>query len=323
MSRFQRATKKRARLRLALAGLSGSGKTWTALELGRELSENGKVAVIDTERGSASKYSDVFTFDVLELESFEPRNYIDAIKDAERAGYDVIVIDSLSHAWSGKGGALDQVDKGGGRFDAWRNVTPQHNALVDAILGSSAHIIVTMRSKTEYVVEKNEKGKSEPRKVGLAPVQRDGIEYEFDVTADLDDRNVVKIGKTRCSALAGRLFQHQNKEIAAVLKAWLSDGAEPMAPSAVATAKAIVEKAVEEGAPGTTLGEMVRDHLARVNPESGKPAMTRVKAFVGLFPSPADAIAYAGERLGRQVGKISSDVTAKELEDLFSAKGAS
>lgn len=224
MSRFTRATKKRARLRMALIGPAGSGKTYTALEIASHLGD--KVAVIDTERGSASKYSDIFSFCVSELDTYEPHNYVSAIEDAEKEGFDVIVIDSLSHAWFGKGGAIDQVDKRGGRYSDWRFVTPQHNALVDAIIRSKSHVIVTMRTKTEYVVEVNEKGKSEPRKIGLAPVQRDGLEYEFDVTADIDDRNSVKISKTRCSKLSGAVFRHQNEQIAAILTEWLSDGKE-------------------------------------------------------------------------------------------------
>lgn len=248
--RFKKATKKQARLRMALIGPAGSGKTYTSLELARGLGD--KVAVIDTERGSASKYSDVFGFDVLELESYEPSTYVKAVKDAEAEGYDVIVIDSLSHAWMGKGGALDQVDKRGGRFDAWRDVTPQHNALVEALLQSRAHVLVTMRTKTEYVVEKNDKGKNEPRKIGLAPVQRDGLEYEFDVVADLDERNSLKIGKTRCSALAGRVFHHQNAIISDVLRVWLGDGeAVPEAPTAQpANEQDVAEQDVAEQAAG-------------------------------------------------------------------------
>ncbi|MDF2439183.1 MAG: hypothetical protein JWN98_167, partial [Abditibacteriota bacterium] len=178
---FQKATKRSARLRMALIGVAGAGKTYTALNIAKHL--GGSVAVIDTERGSASKYSDMFDFDVLELEVFSPQMYVDAIQAAEEAGYEVLVIDSLSHAWTGKGGALEQVDRSakrsqsGNTFGAWRNVTPLHNAMVDAIINTKMHVITTMRAKSGYVQEKDEKtGMVTVRKVGLAPVQRDGLE---------------------------------------------------------------------------------------------------------------------------------------------------
>jgi len=237
---FKRATKKTARARVALIGPAGSGKTFTALAIGHYLGN--RVALIDTEHGSASKYAlpegvtreqrpDLFPFDVLEPQNFSPATYVESIEAAEEAGFDVLIIDSLSHAWMGKGGALEQVDQAakrsnsGNTFNAWRDVTPQHNALVEAMLACKAHLIVTMRTKTEYVIEENERGKKAPRKIGLAPVQRDGLEYEFDVTADLDLENNMLIGKTRCSALKGRVFNKAGQDVANILKDWLSDGA--------------------------------------------------------------------------------------------------
>jgi hypothetical protein len=232
MLQFNRASKKSARLRLALIGPAGAGKTYSALSVASHL--EGPVAVIDTERGSASKYSDAFEFDVLELESHSPQTYIDAIAAAEEAGYKTLIIDSLSHAWTGKEGALSQVDRlarrsqTGNTFGAWRDVTPMHNNMVEAIVSAKMHIIATMRAKTEYVQEKNEKtGKTTVRKIGLAPVQRDGLEYEFDVVADLDQDNNGIIGKTRCPALAGQVFPRAGRDLAKQLNAWLSDGGAP------------------------------------------------------------------------------------------------
>jgi hypothetical protein len=240
MGKFRKATKAQAKLRLGLVGPAGSGKTWTALELGSLIGK--RVAVIDTERGSASKYSDTFSFDSLELETFSPLTYVDAIHAAEAEGYDVIVVDSLSHAWMGKEGALDQVDRraGGklGSFGAWRDVTPMHNALVDALVGAKAHIIVTLRAKTEYVLETNDKGKPAPRKVGMAPVQREGLDYEFDVVGTLDHTNAITIDKTRCARLHGRVFQRENPALAELLRAWLTDGAAPAEEPGRAPAKA-------------------------------------------------------------------------------------
>ncbi len=224
---------------MALIGVAGAGKTYTALAIAQHLGE--KVAVLDTERGSASKYSDQFQFDVLEIETYSPKTYIEAIEAADEAGYDVLVIDSLSHAWVGKDGALEQVDKAarrtqsGNNFGAWRDVTPQHNAMVDAMISSKMHIIGTMRAKTEYVQEKDPKtGRTTIRKVGMAPIQRDGLEYEFDVVADLDADNNFIVGKTRCPQLSGAVVNRAGREVARTLKNWLTDGApsEPPKPEA-------------------------------------------------------------------------------------------
>lgn len=224
---FKKATKRRAKLRLALVGPSGSGKTYTALRLAQELGE--QIAVIDTEHGSASKYAgEVCDFDVLELTSFSPLEYVKALDLAAGHGYPVVIIDSLSHAWVGQDGALDQADKRGGKFQAWREITPQHNALVDAILGYPGHVISTMRAKTEYVIEKNDKGRNEVRKVGLAPVQRQGLEFEYDVVGDMDHSHVLTVTKSRCAALADRTFRKPGAEVAKALLSWLDDGSEPV-----------------------------------------------------------------------------------------------
>jgi len=229
---FVKAEKSQSRLRMALIAPSGAGKTYTALKLAKELAGEGKVAVIDSERGSASKYADEFDFDVVNLESFSPETYTAAIEAAGADGYAVLIVDSLTHAWSGKDGALEQVDKAvarqrggsGNTFTAWREVTPMHNALIDAMLRSPCHVIGTLRTKTEYVLEENEKGKKVPRKVGMAPIQRDGMEYEFDVVADMDIDHKMIISKTRCSALDGGVFKKPGKEVADTLKAWLGTG---------------------------------------------------------------------------------------------------
>lgn len=229
---FKKATKTEAKLRLALIGTSGSGKTFTALTFATALAPTGKIAVIDTERGSASKYADKFSFDALDLDTFAPAKYVEAIAAAQAAGYEVLVIDSLSHAWSGKDGALEMVDKAakrsqsGNSFTAWRDVTPEHNRMIDAIVGANMHVIVTLRAKTEYVMEANAHGKLTPRKIGLAPVQRDGMEYEFDVVGTMNDENTLVISKTRCSDLSGGVYEKPNGKVTDALKTWLT-GAKP------------------------------------------------------------------------------------------------
>ena len=233
---FQKAVKHEAKLRLSLAGPSGSGKTYTALTLATALADGQPIAVIDTERGSASKYSDIFSFDVMELDTFHPEKFVAGIKEAEQAGYAVLVIDSLSHAWNGTGGLLDIVDGiakrryNGNTFAAWKDATPLQNQLIDTITGSTLHVIVTMRAKQEYSSEKNEKtGKTEVKKLGMAPIQRDGMEYEFDIAADMDIDNTMIVQKSRCSALSGQIIPKPDGKVAEILKVWLSGEPAPVA----------------------------------------------------------------------------------------------
>lgn len=228
---FQKATKKQQKARVALIGPPGSGKTYTALTVAKHLGK--RVAVIDTERGSASKYSgDVADFDVCELPRFAPRAYIDALHGAASAGYDVVVIDSLSHAWEGEGGILDQVDQRGKGFESWKDMAPQTRDLINAILTYPGHVIVTLRTKTEYVVEEREnKGGrmvKTPRKIGLAPKFKEGLEYEFDVVANMDD-GIMTVSKSRCSALNSETIKHPGKSFADALRVWLEDGTAPKA----------------------------------------------------------------------------------------------
>ena len=223
---FNKATTSQGRARMTLVGPSGSGKTYTALAIAKGLGK--KVAVIDTENGSASKYADEFDFYVLRMEDFSPQNYVKAIQAAEEGGFDVVVIDSLSHAWIGKGGALEMVNNAekryhGNSFAAWRDVTPHHNAMVDAIVRCRSHLIATMRSKTDYVIETDDKGRKVPRKIGMAPIQRDGIEYEFDIVADMDLEHNMIVSKTRCRSLDGAVFHKPGLEVANLITAWLSD----------------------------------------------------------------------------------------------------
>lgn len=219
---IKKATKSEAKLRLSLIGVSGGGKTFTSLSIAEHLGK--KILVVDTEHGSASKYADLFTFDVIELEEFAPENFIQSIRLAEKHGYDVIVLDSLSHAWMGKGGLLDihgdEEKKTRNSFTAWKTVTPKHQALIDAIVQSKIHVIATMRAKTDYAMD-TENGKTKVKSVGLAPVQRDGMEYEFDVVATLDIENNFIVQKSRCPMLSGKVFHKAGVQVAEILNVWL------------------------------------------------------------------------------------------------------
>jgi len=227
---FRKAERKKAKLRLGILGPAGSGKTYSALLIAQGL--GGRVALLDTEHGSGELYSQMMDYDVATLTPpFTPQRYIEIIHEAEKAGYNTLIIDSLSHAWSGEGGVLDMHDKASSAtrnsFTAWREVTPHHNALVDAILQSPIHIIATMRTKTAYEVT-TENGKTKVAKVGLAPVQREGMEYEFTVVFDLSlDGHVATATKDRTSLFDGRHFV-PNIEIGKELLDWLESGVDPV-----------------------------------------------------------------------------------------------
>jgi ABC-type dipeptide/oligopeptide/nickel transport system ATPase component len=218
---FTKATKTQARLRLALCGPSGSGKTYSALEIAKHLGT--PIAVVDSEHGSASKYADRFDFDVCNLTDFHPSRYLEAIKAAGEAGYKVIVIDSLSHAW------FAELELAGKSFDGWKNVRPLERALIDAMLAAPAHIIATMRTKTEWVMEEyvNKQGKtcSAPKRIGTAPIQASGIDYEFDLAGEIDLNHLLTISKSRCPDLSNTTHLNPGKELADTMLQWLTEGA--------------------------------------------------------------------------------------------------
>lgn len=233
MSLFKKAEKSRAKLRLALTGPSGSGKTYSALLIARGLvGPKGRIALIDTENATANLYAGrehIGEFDIAEMNPpYEVRKYTTAIEEAVKAGFDCVIIDSLSHAWAGEGGILQRKEaldsRGGNSFTNWAKMTPEHNALVNAVLHSKTHLIATMRTKTEYVVENNDKGKAAPKKVGTAPIQRDGFEYEFDITFEVALDHTAVAGKDRSSLFDQRIFKPTNAT-GQELRAWLESGA--------------------------------------------------------------------------------------------------
>jgi hypothetical protein len=225
---FTKATKKAAKARIALAGPSGSGKTFTALRFATVLGP--RTALIDTEHRSASKYADQFDFDTLPLDRYDPHVLIEALAAAGQAAYDVAIVDSLSHFWMGTDGMLEQVDRAakrvasGNSFGGWKEMRPVERQMIEAMLAFPGHVIVTMRTKTEWVVEQNDRGKSVPRKIGTKPEQREGIEYEFDIVGDLDLENELIVSKTRCPVLSGAVVKKPGDDFARTILAWLDDG---------------------------------------------------------------------------------------------------
>lgn len=226
---FVPATKEQAYGRIALTGPSGAGKTYTALTLGTAMAETlgTKVAVIDTEKASASKYADVFSFHALNLYHYDPAIVPEALAAASANGFGVVIIDSLSHFWAGTGGILEQADQRavrGNTFAAWKDIRPIERRMMDAITAYPGHIIVTMRVKTAYEVQTTENGKKVPVKVGLKPDQREGIEYEFDLVGDMDVSNVLRVTKSRIPDLTNRVIPQPNADMAGEILSWLRAG---------------------------------------------------------------------------------------------------
>lgn len=219
MSLFKQAKRTERKLRMAIAGVSGSGKTFTSLGLASLLGKS--TAVIDTERSSSEIYSTKWPFLVCNLDSYHPQKYIDALNEAAKAGIETVVIDSLSHAWSGKDGALDQVSKAGKSFNAWSKVTPLQDKLMDTILKYPGHVICTMRRKTSYEQSRDDNGKLSITKTGMASIQREGVDYEFDIFATMDGQNNMTIEKSRCPELSGEIFAHPGEEVSSIIKRWL------------------------------------------------------------------------------------------------------
>ena len=224
MSRIQKATKQKSKLRVLVEGASGAGKTYSALLLAKPF---GKVCVIDTECGSASLYADKFEFDVLELSApFSPEAYIEAIQEVEQAGYDVVVIDSIAPEWSGVGGCLDIQNKLGGRYTDWAKVSPRHQRFIDSIIQSSIHVVATCRSKADYKMDETTK---KVTKAGTAPQQRDGLDYEFTTVFALNQNHMAEATKDRTSLFDGK--EHIiSEKTGETLIAWLNNGKEPTAP---------------------------------------------------------------------------------------------
>lgn len=227
--KFQKAKRTLAKLRLALTGTSGSGKTYGALKIAKGL--GGRIAVIDTERGSASLYADLPgmpEFDVLNLEApFSPENYIEAIKAAEESGeYDILIIDSITHEWSGIGGCLeinDQISRAkyrGNTWSAWNEVTPRHRKFIDAMLQSKLHIIATLRSKTDSAQEKDSNGRTKVVKLGMKVEQRDGIDYEFTLVFDITaDGHFANASKDRTALFTAPVVL--SEEVGQKLRGWI------------------------------------------------------------------------------------------------------
>ena len=231
-SRIRKASKSRAKARVAIFGPSGSGKTFSSLAIGEGMAgAGGRLGVIDTERGSASKYSDRFSFDEIVLEPAEKTvsGYLGAIREFASAGHEVLVIDSLTHAWQELLEQVERLAKGkykGNTWSAWSEGTPIQRALIDAILGYPGHVLATMRSKTAWETGEGRGGKTQPVRIGLAPEQGKGIEYEFDLLLELSVEHAATIIKDRSGKFQDQIIDRPGRDFGGELARWLDQGEE-------------------------------------------------------------------------------------------------
>ena len=247
-----------------------------------------RICVIDTENGSGSLYVGTVVGGVrvgeyltINLEApFNAARYLEAIEAAENAGVEFLIIDSLSHAWSGEGGLLDMqaniAKRSGNSYTAWRDVTPLHNKLVDRILQCPMHVATTLRTKTEYVIEDNGNGKKSPRKVGMAPIFREGLEYEFSVFFELSQDHSAAATKDRTGLFDGQYFVI-TPDTGARIAGWLGNSAAaPVPPKPSVTPAQQDERTLAE-----KVDQVMRNYCADLTPEEKALVSARLKEITG------------------------------------------
>ncbi len=302
---FCPATKAQAKLRAALTGPSGGGKTMSALRMATGI--GGRIAVIDTERGSASKYADRFTFDTCQLMDRTIEGYLAALEAAAAAGYDVLVIDSLSHGWQELLQEVDRLAKArfsGNTWAAWSEGTPKQRRLIDALLDWPGHVIATIRSKTEWSQQTDEKtGRLKPVRIGLAPEQGKGIEYEFDLLLELSTEHVGTVIKDRTGRFQDKVVEKPDEAFGRALAEWLSEGtpAKPPAPAAAAPEAPRPQTPAQPAGPDLAcLKALISEHSLTQEQQAGWCQHFRVERLDQLTQAQVDAIVA---KIERSVGK--------------------
>jgi nucleoside-triphosphatase THEP1 len=317
---FQKAQRKQVKLKLGISGPSGSGKTYSALRIAKGLLPLGaKIALIDTENRSASLYADVQdmpSFDTAELEPpYTVDKYIAAIEQAIKQKYDLLIVDSVSHVWSGEGGLLQEKEimdaRGGNSFTNWAKMTPKWNKFVSTILHSDIHMICTMRSKQEHALTQNDKGKSEVKKMGMAPQVREGFEYELTAVFDMDMTHHAQASKDRTNIFDGKTWKPNEKTGEEILK-WMSTGA----PSQTRSSQPSTTGSPVSGSLSADPSQPSSASAApQVNSPTSAAAAPDMSAAKGVAASPADWKATKEDltrltQLGNEKGWSGPDLSA-------------
>jgi len=233
MTQLRKATRQKAKIRLGISAVSGGGKTYSALLIAYGITKDwDKIALIDTENGSGDLYAHLGSYSVLPLQApYTPESYIKAIKACEDAEMDVIIIDSITHEWDGKGGILEISNSmAGNSYTNWAKLTPRHQSFIDSILQSKCHIITTVRRKQDYEMTTNSMGKLVPQKIGLKEVTREGFEYELTLNLELDTTHNATVSKDRTNLFAGQPQFIPSIETGEAIRNWCEMGIEPLKP---------------------------------------------------------------------------------------------
>jgi energy-coupling factor transporter ATP-binding protein EcfA2 len=294
---FKQAERTQLWLRCALFGPSGSGKTMTALRMAKGMADKtgGQFAVIDTEARSASKYSDRIPFIVDDLERKTVDDYINSMHEAARMGYQVLVIDSLSHAWRELTDEVDRIAQAStskNTFSPWAKVNPKQKRFIDAILNFPGHIIATMRSKTEWVIGENRNGKTAPEKLGLAPEQGKGIEYEFDLLIELNQRHQALVTKDRTGKFQDETIDKPGEDFGILLCEWLAGGKAKAPPMP----ETVPETAMTNPAPATTATE------------PAKRVSAKTRAAAKPLPPATNPFKERGNQIVKELGALFNTV---------------
>ena len=303
MIQLQKAKRSQVKIKIALAGVSGSGKTMSSLLLAYGIVKAAhpdwtdiqcweKICVIDTENGSASLYANktvgnytIGEFYTLPMKApFEPAKYIEYIHVAEQSNIEVLIIDSTSMAWVGEGGSLDKQGKiaarTGNSYTAWRDVTPEHNKMIDAILQSSCHVICNFRAKQEYLQTKDNNGKTVIKNMGLGLQFRDSVEYELSTLLMIDSDHVANATKDRTGLFDGKYFvitPDTGKEI----YQWLASGEpeKPAAPVPVPASAPVAENG--ENVTVEMVDRVVKARCAGISADEKKQVVAEIKQITG------------------------------------------
>jgi hypothetical protein len=225
---LRKATRKKAKIRLGLSAVSGAGKTYSALLIAKGICGDwNKIAIIDSENNSADLYAHLGDYNVLPISApFNPEKYVEAIHNCEKAGMEVIIIDSISHEWDGKGGCLEIVESLGGKYQDWAKVTPRHQAFMEAILYSPCHIITTVRRKQDYEMIKDNNGKVKVEKSGLREITREGFEYELTINLEMDTNHNASASKDRTNLFMGKPAFVPSEKTGELIAQWCEQGEE-------------------------------------------------------------------------------------------------
>ncbi len=220
---FKKAVKKQLKAKILLSSLSGGGKTYSALRMARGIvGPKGRIGVIDSENKSSNLYANIFNFDVADISApFHPKKYVDITEEAIKS-FDILIIDSITHEWSGEGGCLEIKENIGQRYQDWKPVTKLHNKFINSIIQAPIHIITTVRTKIGYEINK-EDGKTKVTKLGLQPITREGFEYENTIVFSINENNIATATKNRSPLFKGENFQI-TEQTGEQIAEWLNDG---------------------------------------------------------------------------------------------------